>query len=107
MRCKPQTLMRAFAVYIVFKTSPKRRNPALLRVEVMFEGQPARQCELRSTDMPANALKTEAELRTAVIDRLIAASLRDSKPVREATLERWRTMSVPARLPPKSEIPVA
>ena len=40
--------------------------------------------------MSANMLKTEAELRHAVIDRLIAASLRDSKPAREATMERWR-----------------
>jgi hypothetical protein len=34
--------------------------------------------------------KREAELRTAVIDRLIAASLRDSTPHREASLERLR-----------------
>jgi len=39
-------------------------------------------------------LKTEAELRTAVIDRLIAASLRDGKSAREATLERWRAISL-------------
>ena len=43
--------------------------------------------------MPANALKTEAELRNAVIDRLIAASLRDGKPAREATLARWRAIA--------------
>ncbi|WP_298225284.1 hypothetical protein [Acidocella sp.] len=43
--------------------------------------------------MPANALKTEAELRTAVIDRLIAASLDDGKPAREETLQRWRALS--------------
>ena len=42
--------------------------------------------------MPANMLKTEADLRHAVIDRLIAASLRDSTPAREATLERWRML---------------
>ena len=42
--------------------------------------------------MPANMLKIEAELRNAVIDRLIAASLRDGKPAREATLERWRSL---------------
>ena len=42
--------------------------------------------------MPANTLKTEAELRSAVIDRLIAASLSDGKPAREATLERWRSL---------------
>jgi hypothetical protein len=39
-----------------------------------------------------NTLKSEAELRTAVIDRLIAASLSESKPALEATLERWRTI---------------
>lgn len=42
--------------------------------------------------MSANMLKTEADLRHAVIDRLIAASLRDSTPAREATLERWRML---------------
>jgi hypothetical protein len=42
--------------------------------------------------MPANMLKTEADLRHAVIDRLIAASLSDGKPAREATLERWRAL---------------
>jgi hypothetical protein len=43
--------------------------------------------------MAANMLKIEAELRTAVIDRLIAASLNDGKPALEATLERWRALS--------------
>ncbi len=43
--------------------------------------------------MPANMLKTEAELRHAVIDRLIAASLSEGKPAREATLERWRSLN--------------
>ena len=43
--------------------------------------------------MPVNMLKTEAELRIAVIDRLIAASLSDGKPAREATLERWRSLN--------------
>ena len=42
--------------------------------------------------MPANVLTTEAELRHAVIDRLIAASLAEGKPAREATLERWRAL---------------
>ena len=42
--------------------------------------------------MPVNMLKTEAELRHAVIDRLIAASLSEGKPAREATLERWRAL---------------
>jgi hypothetical protein len=43
--------------------------------------------------MHTNMLKTEAELRHAVIDRLIAASLSDGKPAREATLERWRALA--------------
>jgi hypothetical protein len=34
----------------------------------------------------------ETELRHAVIDRLIAASLRDGAPAREATLDRWRIL---------------
>jgi hypothetical protein len=34
----------------------------------------------------------ETQLRHAVIDRLIAASLQDGKPAREATLERWRNL---------------
>jgi len=48
--------------------------------------------------MQTNSLKSEAELRHAVIDRLIAASLSDGKPAREATLERWRALAaVPVR----------
>lgn len=46
--------------------------------------------------MPASMLKIEAELRNAVIDRLIAASLSDGKPAREATLERWRALGTVA-----------
>jgi hypothetical protein len=38
-------------------------------------------------------MKTEADLRHAVIDRLIAASLADGKPAREAVLERWRSIA--------------
>lgn len=52
--------------------------------------------------MPVNMLKTEADLRHAVIDRLIAASLSNGKPTLEATLERWRRMSIPA-----TDMPVA
>ncbi len=40
----------------------------------------------------SNMMKIEAELRHAVIDRLIAASLSDGKPAREATLDRWRAL---------------
>lgn len=35
--------------------------------------------------------KTEPELRRAVMDRLIAARLSESKPAKEAMLEQWRT----------------
>jgi hypothetical protein len=44
--------------------------------------------------MQTNMLKIEAELRNAVIDRLIAASLNDGTPAREATLQRWRALPV-------------
>jgi hypothetical protein len=47
--------------------------------------------------MSPSAIKTEAELRHAVIDRLIAASLADGKPAREAVLERWRAISLNTR----------
>jgi hypothetical protein len=50
--------------------------------------------------MPANMLKIEAELRTSVIDRLIAASLSDGKPAREATLERWRSIGTKSAAKP-------
>ncbi len=40
-----------------------------------------------------SAQAAETELRHAVIDRLIAASLRDATPVREANLRRWREQS--------------
>ncbi len=43
--------------------------------------------------MQTETLKTEADLRSAVIDRLIAASLREGQPEREATLERWRALA--------------
>lgn len=38
--------------------------------------------------------KTEAELRQAVIDRLIAASVSNGKSLREAALTRWRELPV-------------
>jgi len=47
--------------------------------------------EIRSIAMPTPALETE--LRHAVIDRLIAASLREGAPAREATLQHWRTLA--------------
>ncbi len=43
-----------------------------------------------------NLKTTETELRHAVIDRLIAASLSDIAPAREATLQRWRTLGAKA-----------
>jgi hypothetical protein len=54
---------------------------------------PVQIIRLMECPMPANMLKTEAELRHAVIDRLIAASLSEGKPAREATLERWRALN--------------
>ena len=53
--------------------------------------------------MLVNTLKTEAELRNAVIDRLIAASLRDGKPAREATVERWRAIGAQTAEQTKTE----
>lgn len=37
--------------------------------------------------------KTETELRQAVIDRLIAASVNNGKNAREAALARWRQLA--------------
>lgn len=37
-------------------------------------------------------MNIETELRHAVIDRLIAASLRDVTPMREASLRSWRAI---------------
>jgi hypothetical protein len=48
---------------------------------------------------------SETQLRHAVIDRLIAASLRDGKPAREATLERWRSMGSPSGATPAAVEP--
>ncbi|HTJ90541.1 MAG TPA: hypothetical protein VL356_10240 [Acidocella sp.] len=53
--------------------------------------------------MLVNTLKAEAELRHAVIDRLIAASLRDGKPAREATLAQWRAIGAAPGEPPSTE----
>lgn len=44
--------------------------------------------------MTGDTLKAEAELRSAAIDRLIAASSSYDKLVFAATLERWRNMSL-------------
>ncbi|HQT47621.1 MAG TPA: hypothetical protein PLY97_10410 [Acidocella sp.] len=49
--------------------------------------------------MPSSFLKMEAELRNAAVDRLIAASLSDGKPAREATLDRWRAIGTQQALP--------
>ena len=43
--------------------------------------------------MLSTTLKIEAQLRQAVIDRLIAASLNTSKPAREDILARWRALN--------------
>jgi hypothetical protein len=69
--------------------SYQRRIPAFLSIQI------ARMDVVpnlyRRTEM-SNMMKIEAELRHAVIDRLIAASLSDGKPAREATLDRWRAL---------------
>ena len=48
--------------------------------------------------MTYNALshmpKTEAELRQAVIDRLIAASVSNGKSAREVAMTRWRELAL-------------
>ncbi len=41
----------------------------------------------------------ETELRHAVIDRLIAASLRDHATAREADLQRWRMLDAKPAAP--------
>ena len=43
---------------------------------------------------PAKTESDESELRRAKMDRLIAASLSESKRAREATLEQWRAISI-------------
>jgi hypothetical protein len=50
-----------------------------------------------------NTLAREMELRRNVIDRLISASLSDAAPVREATLQRWRTLKPVRELPGSAE----
>ena len=42
---------------------------------------------------PMIPMNTETELRHAVIDRLIDASLRDVAAAREASLQHWRAMN--------------
>ncbi len=39
-----------------------------------------------------NPVNSETELRHAVIDRLIAASMRDMTPAREAEMKSWRAI---------------
>jgi len=52
-----------------------------------------------------SAMQTiETELRHAVIDRLIAASLRDGTPAREANLLRWRSAATKT-VEPATETP--
>ena len=48
---------------------------------------------------PMIPMNSESELRHAVIDRLIAASLRDGASVREASLQHWRTMGMKQAAP--------
>jgi hypothetical protein len=57
--------------------------------------------------MTTHTLKIEEELRTAVIDRLIAASLNDGRSAREATLERWRNLTGSKAASKAMQIPVS
>jgi hypothetical protein len=50
-----------------------------------------------------NTTAREAELRRNVIDRLISASLSDAAPVREATLQRWRSLKTAREIQASSE----
>ena len=47
-------------------------------------------------------LKTESELRRAKMDRLIAASLSESKKARETNLEQWRALGIRKSQPTNS-----
>jgi hypothetical protein len=51
------------------------------------------------------AQTTETELRHAVIDRLIAASLRDVSPARDADLKSWRTIGATKTSPSTNQSP--
>jgi hypothetical protein len=74
-----------------------RSNPALLSP---WSATSLGLLETRRFAMPSTTA-LETELRHAVIDRLIAASLRDSAPAREATLQRWRTLDAKGDAAPK------
>jgi hypothetical protein len=69
-----------------------RRNPAFVTADIPYNS--AMRARIWRDVMQTNMLKIEAELRNAVIDRLIAASLTDGQPAREATLQRWRALPV-------------
>ncbi len=55
---------------------------------------------------PMIPMNTETELRHAVIDRLIAASLRDVATSREVSLQRWRTIGAKQLTPARQAIDV-
>jgi len=69
-----------------------RRIPAFVGGHVVSMDDRSWILRLGVFQMSANSLNTEAELRNAVIDRMIAASLSDGKPAREANLEQWRSL---------------
>jgi hypothetical protein len=52
--------------------------------------------------MPKKPRQTESELRNAVIDRLIAARLSESRSAQEARLEQWRTIGARKNTPASS-----
>lgn len=70
-------------------TSPRKEIGPWPRVAAM----PVTPPPSRDPAPHVNTLKVEAELRHAVIDRMIAAGLSQSGPALEATLERWRAIS--------------
>jgi hypothetical protein len=86
------------------------RAPSIIQLESgpyflwMLPLAPARVAP--SLEAPATTLKTESELRSAVIDRLIAARLSERKPAEDAMLKQLPTLSA-RRTDPASGTPKA
>ncbi len=53
-------------------------------------------------EIPTATPESESKLRSARLDRLIAASMKERNPAREATLAQWRTIGVPQTEPPSA-----
>lgn len=86
--------MKFFEILPYFRSNPALMLPWPAAMLGIFNN--------RSVPMLTN-MTIETELRHAVIDRLIAASLRDGTPAREANLQRWRNMSAKAPEAPLNE----